>query len=188
MVRAFRFDDNKPRLPAKRLSGIVSWWQHRTLAVAERRIAGLSVEVGVFFAPDGKLISAWEGQADYILYPATDTFASSIKNTIHTHNHPTGESCDEAFSESDLRFACMFGLHEMRVVRDDYVYTLHPGQALWTPDSFEKNWIPLLRAVDHEVMESRDFPSLTDFAEFNHLVYQRFSVESGMIYQKVKRK
>jgi hypothetical protein len=76
----------------------------------EDEIRGSGLEVGAFFASDGKLVLRREGDADRIGI-RTNEFAA-VEGTVFTHVHPQGGN----FSPDDLERAFELKLAELRVV------------------------------------------------------------------------
>lgn len=76
------------------------------------------IEHGAFFAPDGSQILYRTGTASNVPYSAAEL--QSASGLMFSHNHPEGSS----FSNADIIMACIGKLVEIRVVCEEWRYSL----------------------------------------------------------------
>jgi hypothetical protein len=126
--------------------------QERLLEV-ESRIMHSPIEIGFAFNPDGTLVFSKEGEPRAI--PLTEEERACLKGTVFTHNHPLhvvvlGDDVNDlnyhyvevpcrGLSLEDIYFACNHQLSEIRVVDDEYTYSLFPynDSETFSPDSID---------------------------------------------------
>jgi hypothetical protein len=126
--------------------------QDRLLEV-ESRIMHSPIEIGFAFNPDGTLVLSKEGEPRQL--PLTPEECAGLKGTVFTHNHPLhiavlGDDATDAnyhyveipcrgLSLEDIYFACNNQLAEIRVVDDEYTYSLFPDidSETFSPDSID---------------------------------------------------
>lgn len=117
-------------------------------------------ETAVSFNKDGKVILNKDGQSRHVAFTADE--CRKLKNTVMTHNHPSGWSYPEksvrrignSFSEDDILMAVRWDLSEMRAVTPNYTFVLKRPEKGWgvTPDDFRE----VYKSVDKSIREEGD--------------------------------
>jgi hypothetical protein len=84
------------------------------------------MEHAFVFKPDGRVVfHLTSHQPDHIIVSAAEQ--QHLSGTIFTHNHPGGHS----LSETDLEFAVLAGITEIRAVTGHARYAISPPEQGW---------------------------------------------------------
>lgn len=115
-------------------------------------------ETAVSFNKNGEVILNKDGQSRHVAFTAEE--CRKLKNTIMTHNHPSGWSYPEnsvrrignSFSEDDISMAVRYDLAEMRAVTPNYTFVLKRPEKGWgvTPDDFHKVYKSVAKLIRKE--------------------------------------
>lgn len=98
------------------------------LSKGENRIRYDHLETAIVYDKDGNVIlDKTDGMPDAVYF--TDEQSAKFKDTIFTHNHPSGST----FSAADLNLAVMKGVREMRACHADGAYVLTRNYEIGDP-------------------------------------------------------
>lgn len=94
-------------------------------------------ETAISFNKDGEVVLNKDGQSRHVAFTAEE--CRKLKNTIMTHNHPSGWAYPEnsvrrignSFSEDDILMAVRCDLAEMRAVTPNYTFVLKRPKKGW---------------------------------------------------------
>lgn len=113
----------------------------------EEEIKNLPYEKAYVLNRQGKVVAEQGGNKNSVVF-SNDQLAQ-MKNCILTHNHPQVTS----FSEIDIRFACYYQLHEIRITSPKYNYIMKPPSGGWSKEYWDKTISPLLMKIETEVRQ-----------------------------------
>lgn len=117
-------------------------------------------ETAIVFNKDGGIVLDKDGQSRHVALTVEE--CGKLKNTVMTHNHPSGWSYPEnsirrignSFSKDDILTAVRWDLSEIRAVTPNYTFVLKRPEKGWgvTPDDF----LGTHRSIDKSIREEGD--------------------------------
>lgn len=115
-------------------------------------------ETAISFNKDGEVVLNKDGQSRHVAFTAEE--CRKLKNTIMTHNHPSGWAYPEnsvrrignSFSEDDILMAVRCDLAEMRAVTPNYTFVLKRPKKGWgvTPEDFHQVYKSVNKLIREE--------------------------------------
>lgn len=115
-------------------------------------------ETAVSFTKDGEIVLNKDGQSRQVVFTSEE--CRKLKNTIMTHNHPSGWAYPEnsvrrignSFSEDDILMAVRYDLAEMRAVTPNYTFVLKRPEKGWgvTPEDFHETYMSVYNLIMEE--------------------------------------
>lgn len=155
-------------------------------------------ETAIAFKKDGEIILDKDGQSRHVAFTAEE--CQKLKNTVMTHNHPSGWTYDEnsvmrignSFSRDDITMAVRCDLSEIRAVTPNYTFVLKRPEKGWsiTTDQLEGIYEAAYKSTRNEtdtyVNKMKHSPLSYDRANivFFHKVNKRIAKELGWKYSK----
>lgn len=152
-------------------------------------------ETAISFNKDGEVVLNKDGQSRHVAFTAEE--CRKLKNTIMTHNHPSGWAYPEnsvrrignSFSEDDILMAVRWDLAEMRAVTPNYTFVLKRPKKGWgvTPEDFHQVYKSVNKLIREEgdayvdkmgsSESSRDRAGIVHFHKVNKRLAKRFGWE-----------
>lgn len=115
-------------------------------------------ETAISFNKNGEVVLNKDGQSRHVTFTVEE--CRKLKNTIMTHNHPSGWAYPEnsvrrignSFSEDDILMAVRYDLAEMRAVTPNYTFVLKRPEKGWrvTPEDFHEVYKSVNKLVREE--------------------------------------
>lgn len=155
-------------------------------------------ETAVSFNKDGEIVLNKDGQSRHVAF--TEEECRRLKNTVMTHNHPSGWSFPEksirrignSFSEDDILMAVQWDLSEIRAVTPNYTFVLKRPEKGWgvTSDDFHKTYKSVNKLIREEGETYADKMGYSELAcdragiVHFHKVNKRLAKMFGWVYSK----
>lgn len=115
-------------------------------------------ETAISFNKNGEIVLNKDGQSRHVAFTVEE--CRKLKNTIMTHNHPSGWAYPEnsvrrignSFSEDDILMAVRCDLAEMRAVTPNYTFVLKRPEKGWgiTPEDFHEAYKSVNKLIREE--------------------------------------
>lgn len=143
-------------------------------------------ETAVSFNKDGEIVLNKDGQSRHVMF--TEEECRKLKNTVMTHNHPSGWSYGEnsiyrignSFSKDDLSLAVRYDLAEIRAVTPNYTFVLKRPKEGWgiASDHFSDVYKEVYKSIRKET------DVYVDKMEHSGLSYERANI---VFFHRVNR-
>lgn len=115
-------------------------------------------ETAISFTKDGEVVLNKDGQSRHVVFTSEE--CRKLRNTIMTHNHPSGWDYPEnsvrrignSFSKDDILMAVRCDLAEMRVVTPNYTFVLKRPEKGWgvTLEDFHEAYMSVYKLIMEE--------------------------------------